>query len=138
MKTCILIIVLLFLPISASAVEQDVTAGSSGSGNTFLPTGDLFRPLIADPKQPRFFVSLRKYNFKAHNINGAAVGYGENFGIYKHQGKENESGYQLNIVGGLFAQFNLDAPSRDLLNADYTIGFPLTYRNGPLSARLNV
>ena len=138
MKACILIIMLLSLPISAGAVEQDAAADSNGSSDIFLPTGDLFRPLLADPKQPRFFVSLRKYNFKADNINGAAVGYGENFGIYKHQGKENESSYQLNIVGGLFAQFNLDAPSRDLLNADYTIGFPLTYRNGPVSARLNV
>ncbi|MEK6582082.1 MAG: hypothetical protein AABZ25_06805, partial [Nitrospirota bacterium] len=60
MKTCILIIALLSLPISAGAVEQDAAADSNGSGDIFLPTGDLFRPLIADPKQPRFFVSLRK------------------------------------------------------------------------------
>ena len=25
-----------------------------------FPTGDLFRPLLADPKQPQFFVSLQK------------------------------------------------------------------------------
>lgn len=33
----------------------------------------------------------------------------------------------------MFALFNLDAPSSDLVNADYWIGFPLSYRRGPWS-----
>ena len=35
--------------------------GVTGQGEAF-PTGDLFQPLIADPKQPRFFVSLRSFS----------------------------------------------------------------------------
>ena len=43
--------------------------------------------------------------------------------------------WQLSISGAVFAQFNLDASSMDLINADYIIGFPLSYRNGSWSAR---
>jgi hypothetical protein len=33
--------------------------GITGEGEAF-PMGDLFRPLIADPKQPQFFVSFNR------------------------------------------------------------------------------
>ena len=38
-------------------------------------------------------------------------------------------------VGGIFAQFDIGAPSNDLINADYTIGFPLTFRRRGFSFR---
>jgi hypothetical protein len=41
----------------------------------------------------------------------------------------------LGFSGAVFAQFNLDSESMDLINADYIIGIPLSYRNGPWSAR---
>ncbi len=103
-----------------------------------LAAGDLFRPLLADPKQPRFFVSARRYDTLADAFDVAAVGYGETFGLYRRQGKRAGDGLQFNIAGGLFAQFNLDSPSFDLINADYTVGFPVTYRQAPWSARLRL
>ncbi|MEK7826807.1 MAG: DUF1207 domain-containing protein [Thermodesulfobacteriota bacterium] len=39
------------------------------------------------------------------------------------------------MSGAVLAQFNLDSSSNDLINADYVIGFPLSYRNGPWSER---
>ena len=105
---------------------------------TPFPTGDLFWPLIADPKQPQFFASYRRYDTDVDTVNLGAVGYGETFGLYRHKGKRRGDSLQLSIAAGLFAQFNLDAPSKDLINADYVVGFPLTYRYGPLSARLRV
>jgi hypothetical protein len=42
------------------------------------------------------------------------------------------------VEGGLFAQFNLDTPSYDLINADYIIGIPGTYRNGDNSLRCRI
>lgn len=103
-----------------------------------FPVGDLFWPLIADPKQPQFFVSYRYYRTPAENANVAAVGYGETFGLWRRAGRRSGDGLQLSVVGGLFAQFNLDAPSRDLVNADYTIGAQVTYRNGRNSGRLRI
>lgn len=103
-----------------------------------FPAGDLFRPLIADPKQPQFFVSFIKMTTPTGQITGASVGYGENFGLLRWPGPRAGDGWQLNFTGGLFALFNLSAPSNDLVNADYNVGFGLTYGNGPYSARLRL
>ena len=113
------------------------TLGLTG-GDVPLPAGDLFRPLVADPKQPQFFVALRRYRTPTDRITIGAVGYGENFGVYRRQGAQPGDGLQVSIAGALFAQFDMTAPSTDLLNADYTIGLPVTYRKGPLSARLRL
>jgi len=103
-----------------------------------FPVGGLFLPLLADPKQPQFFASYRRYETPIDTVNIGAVGFGETFGFYRRAGKHPGDGLQLSIAGGLFAQFNMDAPSSDLINADYVIGFPLTYRHGPLAARLRL
>lgn len=103
-----------------------------------FPAADLFRPLVADPKQPQFFVSYLRVASPAESINAASVGYGENFGLWRWPGARPGDGWQLNFAGGLFAQFNLDAPSGDLINADYVIGFGLTHGRGPFSARFRL
>lgn len=68
----------------------------------------------------------------------AAVGYGETFGLYRRAGEHPGDGLQVSIAGGLFAQFNLNTPSKDLVNADYIIGVPVTWRQGPWSARVRL
>lgn len=103
-----------------------------------FPYGDPFWPLIADPKQPKFYVSGLHYRTPADSFAAASVGYGETFGMYRRLGRNSNDGAQISISGGLFALFNLDAPSHDLINADYTIGFPLSYRKGDTSARLRL
>ncbi len=42
------------------------------------------------------------------------------------------------MQAALFAQFNMDTPSHDLINADYTIGLPATYRYGDNSLRFRI
>ncbi len=108
------------------------------SKTTRFPPGDLFRPLVADPKQPRFFISIRRYDTDVETIASAAVGYGETFGLVQYEGVRAGDGLQVGIDGALFAQFNLDEDSKDLVNADYSIGVPMTYRQGPYSARLRL
>lgn len=118
-------------------VRVIVSGGGKPGGDVpiILPAGDLFRPLIADPKQPQFFVSYIRMHTPTDRFAAASVGYGENFGLSRWPGEKPGDGWQLNFAGGIFAQFNLDAPSSDLINADYTIGFSLTHRRGPYSAR---
>ncbi|MEW6521047.1 MAG: DUF1207 domain-containing protein [Thermodesulfobacteriota bacterium] len=111
--------------------------GITGEGEAF-PTGDLFRPLIADPKQPQFFVSLNGFKSPEVRYTMASVGFGETFGMYRFFGSREGNGLQLSLQGGLFAQFNLDSSSSDLINADYTIGIPVTYRYGDNSLRLRL
>ena len=111
--------------------------GITGEAETF-PMGDLFRPLIADPKQPQFFVSINRFKSSGVRYTVASVGFGETFGIYRFFGSREGNGLQLSVEGALFAQFNLDTPSHDLINADYTIGIPVTYRHGDNSLRFRI
>jgi hypothetical protein len=103
--------------------------GITGEAEAF-PTGDLFQPLIADPKQPQFFVSFNRFKSSGVRYTMASVGFGETFGMYRFFGSREGDGLQLSVAGALFAQFNMDTPSYDLINADYTIGIPATYRRG--------
>lgn len=100
-----------------------------------FPVGDLFRPLIADPKQPQFFMSYLSMTTPVEQISAASVGYGETFGLYRWPGARVGDGWQLSFFGGLFAVFNLDAPSSDLINADYLVGLTVTNGSGPWSTR---
>ena len=113
------------------------TLGISSDAEAF-PTGDLFRPLIADPKQPQFFVSVNSFSSLGERYPRASVGFGETFGLYRYFGNREGDGLQLSAEGAIFAQFNLDTPSSDLINADYTIGIPLTYRYGDNSIRSRI
>lgn len=69
-------------------------------------------------------------------FNVGSVGFGENFGLLRSPGTREGDGWQLGVSGAVFALFNLDADSSDLLNADYYIGFPLSIRRGRFSARI--
>ena len=111
--------------------------GITGETEGF-PAGDLFLPLIADPKQPQFFVSMGRFSTPGIRYTMASVGFGETFGLYRFFGSREGDGLQLSIEGALFAQFNMSTPSHDLINADYTIGIPITYHHGDDSLRLRV
>jgi hypothetical protein len=111
--------------------------GITGEGETF-PIGDVFRPLIADPKQPRFFVEMLAFKSPGKNYTMASVGFGETFGLYRFFGSREGNGLQLSVEGALFAQFNMNTASHDLINADYTIGIPLTYRHDNDSLRFRI
>jgi hypothetical protein len=128
-------------------VVKPVDAGKPGAVSRFLgitgeaegfPTGDLFRPLIADPKQPQFFVSTNRFTSSGVRYTVASVGFGETFGLYRFFGSREGNGLQLSVEGALFAQFNLSTPSYNLINADYTIGIPITYRHDDDSLRFRI
>jgi hypothetical protein len=131
----------LTIVVKPSEAVQAEAAGSfmgvTAQGKTF-PVGDLFWPLIADPKQPRFFVSVLDFSSLDQRYTMASVGFGETFGIYRLFGIREGDGLQLSLEGALFAQFNLDSASSDLINADYTIGIPVTYRYGDNSLRFRL
>lgn len=97
-----------------------------------LPEAELFAPLLADPRQARFSVSYQRYHGPAQKFTAASVAFGEYFGLASgFLGKSGSS--QIGIQGAVFALFNLRAPSSDLINSDYWIGLPLSYRKGPWS-----
>ena len=100
-----------------------------------LPHGDVFCPLIADPKVTRSFVGYQRGNETDLATDIAAVGIADQFPFFRTGAATPGNGLQLGLAGAVFAQFDLGTASYDLLNADYLIGLPLTVRAGPLSAR---
>ena len=100
-----------------------------------FPVGDVFRPLVADPAEPRSFVSILKLDTAVDRFTVAAVGYGANFGLRRWPGERPGEGWQTGIFGTVFSQFNLSESSDDLINSDFVVGVPLTFKRGAFSAR---
>jgi uncharacterized protein DUF1207/BON domain-containing protein len=103
-----------------------------------FPTGDLFTPPLADQKQPRFHITWQRWHTDSGAFDIASVGFGENFGLVRWPRGHPGNGWQLGASGAVFSIFNLDSSSSDLLNADYSIGFPVSYRSGAWSARVRL
>ena len=103
-----------------------------------LPRGDVFCPLVADPKATRSFVSYQRGNETDLATDIAAVGIADQFPFFRAYARRPGNGLQLGLAGAVFAQFDLGSPSYDLLNADYIIGLPLTFRSGRFSGRLRL
>jgi hypothetical protein len=115
------------------------------SGWVWLPQGQVFCPLAADPKGQRSFATYLRGDFAtlANPAPGAetnigAVGLSDSFSIFRVATAGGGDGLQLDLEGAVFSQFNLDAASLDLINADYLVGLPLTSRMGGSSARLRL
>jgi hypothetical protein len=117
---------------------------SEALGFVSFPQDQIFCPLLADPKEARSFASLLRGTFRTlgdptgESTTIASVGLGDSFGLVRWGGPEPNEGLQLDAVGAIFAQFDLGAPSNDLINADYVIGLPLTFRRSGFSSRVRV
>lgn len=98
-------------------------------GPFLLPKGLLFKPLRADPRWPRFSVAYRYFLDDEDLEHVGAANFGESIALVR--GPAFWDGHwEAGIQGGVFSIFDLAAESHDLINADYWIGFPLTYRHG--------
>lgn len=101
-----------------------------------LPDKPLFRTLLADPREPRFSMNYQRHHTEDTSFDAADVSFGETFGFA--EGEFRGGRYQVGLQGAVFALFNLDSDSFDLINADYLIGFPVTWRQDALSARVRL
>jgi len=142
-------LVAVLVPDAAPARAQTVDAPRCGTGvheseatgTVGFPEDQIFCPLIADPKEARSFVSYLHGTFRSlDNPSGegtsiASVGIGDTFGLFRIGGPDPGEGFQLDVMGSIFAQFDLGAPSNDLINADYILGFPFTFRRHGFSFR---
>jgi hypothetical protein len=101
-----------------------------------LPGGTLFRPLIADPRWPHFAASYQSYLRDRQLDNVAAVSFGETITLFRD--RAGAAWWEVGIQAGVFAVFDLDAASMDLVNADYLLALPLSGRYGGWSAMLRL
>jgi hypothetical protein len=101
-----------------------------------LPGGTLFKPLIADPRWPHFAASYQQYLRDPTLKDVGAVSFGETFSLLRE--RYWQSWWEVGVQAGVFAIFDLDAFSKDLINADYFVALPFSYRTGDFSALLRV
>jgi hypothetical protein len=137
---CVWLILAMFFPIITGFddVAPEKTEPVAPRKTILFPEGPLFYSPLASPKEPRTHVTWLRLNLPDDSFNIGSVGFGDSFGIVRWPGWGDDDSWQLGISGAVLAQFNLDADSMDLINADYIIGLPLSYRNGPWSARTRI
>lgn len=126
-------------PTDSYAARCGATVSASERGGYVpLPRGDVFCPLIADPKSTHSFVSYQRGQPEDLARDIGAVGIADQFGFFRSGSGAADNAVQFGVSGAVFAQFDVGSPSYDLLNSDFLIGFPLTFRIGGFSGRARV
>jgi Protein of unknown function (DUF1207) len=114
---------------------------SEATGTVLFPDDQSFCALVADPKEPSTFISYLRGRFRTlaapsgEVTNIATIGVGDTFGLIRFGGPAAGEGVQVDVIGAIFAQFDIGTPSTDLINTDYIIGVPLTFRRNGFSLR---
>lgn len=103
----------------------------------FLPKGYLFAPLIADPRWPHFSITYQRFLDDRQLGNAVAVSLGETFSVLRVNDVVGGA-WELGLQAGVFSIFDLDAASIDLINTDFMVGIPVTYRLRDFSAMARV
>jgi hypothetical protein len=110
-----------------------------------LVNDDPFRPLLAAPKEGRPAAMAARIRMSGNGVEGGArsfqagiVTIGGTMGLWGAHSLSSCAGVQVGLSAAVFAQFDLSAEGKDLLNADYDAALPVTVRHGPYSARLRL
>ncbi len=123
-------------PIRQSSPQVGNVALPSAGGFQVFPKDRLFDPLVADPRWPHFGASYTSYQGETLNA-VATVSFGETLSMFRDDAPDWMGGqYEFVLQPGLFAIFDMDSDSADLVNADYFIGGGIAWRNGPWSMLL--
>jgi hypothetical protein len=113
-------------------IQQEPTKPES----KFLPHGLLVTPFHADPRWPHFSMASRQVTLGQPSNTGSA-NFGETFALYRNAAPLDGQ-WEIALQAGVFSIFNMSAPSKDLVNADYTVGLLTSYRTGPFSGFLRL
>ncbi|HEV2751355.1 MAG TPA: DUF1207 domain-containing protein [Gemmatimonadales bacterium] len=123
-------VVAVMLATALAAAQRVVLAQQPGVDAR--PGATVFRPLLADPKEPQFFAAYLWARSPRLGSRLGSVGFGETIGLVRVRD------WQVAIAAGVFSEFNMRSSTTDLLNTDYLVGLPLAYRHGTWAARFSV
>jgi hypothetical protein len=110
-------------------------AGPAVLATGMLPEGHLFKPLLADPRWAHFSAAYR--NYVGNNIDGnnnGSVSFGETIPFYRANFGQSSVQWETGIQAAVFSDFNLGAPSSDLINTDFIASVYGSMRTGHFSA----
>lgn len=138
--------------VSAVSEISEVSAASPASNETatiaslattrsvlfptgLLPTGHLFKPLLADPRWAHFSAAYR--NYVGNNLDGnhnGSVSFGETIPFYRANLGQTTIQWETGLQAAVFSDFNLGAESSDLINSDFIASAYASMRASKLSA----
>lgn len=118
----------------------------------WFPDRSAFAPLLADPQEPGFrgsFVLADRGGSSGWDPSGwdpyrgtnveAEVTLGHHFGVYRFQEEDPTRGrpaVDLGFEVGVFSRFFMETAQKDLIHADFRVGFPLAVAYRGWEARL--
>ncbi|UCF86754.1 MAG: DUF1207 domain-containing protein [Nitrospiraceae bacterium] len=123
-------------PLPVSEKKQEKISGEEKlypAGITARMRDRLFEPLIADPRWPHFSIAYHYYIDDEELKNVGSTTFGETLPLYRDSAPFGGQ-WQIGIQAAVFAIFDLDTESMDLINADYWVGIPVSYRNKSFSS----
>lgn len=121
----------------APAPDADSYQIDARRGLHWLPRGDLFDPLLADPRYPHMQTSIQKIDNHENAHDTITTAIGGTFGVV---GGDTPNGgrWQFDLQPAVFAQFDMDNDQQDIINADYIIAGALTYAKNDWQAMLRM
>lgn len=121
----------------AASLGDEKAASSTQSfilATGLLPPGHLFKPLMADPRWAHFSVSYRNYlNNNNDGRNITTLSFGETIPFYRGNVGKSTAQWEGGLQAGVFSDFNMDAPSTELMNSDFIGSFYSSVRAGQFS-----
>lgn len=97
-----------------------------------FPSNELFDPLLADPRWPRFSASYQNYFGSDDLDSGTAVSFGEDFTLIRAP-RRDWGEWEIVFQAGVFSVFDLESDSFDLVNSDFLVGLGVSHHIGDLS-----
>ncbi|MCA9506449.1 MAG: DUF1207 domain-containing protein [Myxococcales bacterium] len=125
---------------SATATDSPIANGRrGGDGDRYdiLSIHELFDPLLADPRWPRFEFAHLWYLGDPELERVGSVSFGESLAIVRSP-RRDWGRLELGVQGGVFSVFDLEAPSQDLVNSDFVGGLTLTHHLGDVTSILRL
>jgi len=127
------------------AIREKYTEKPQVNGVWFPQATVLFQPLVADPREPMYYVAWR-FGDKVMGREAVAVALGDDFPLFRWCDVFRWHGdMQIGIQAGVWAVFNFsDIPKGscnemcELMNTDYMLCIPLTYAVDRWSFRLKL
>ena len=102
-----------------------------------FPLGELFEPLIADPRWPHFSASHLWYLSDDELERVGSATFGESFSFVRSPHLPSGR-WEFGLQAGVFSVFDLEASSSDLVNADYLVGLTAAHHLGDITSMLRI
>ncbi|MFO0774466.1 MAG: DUF1207 domain-containing protein [Nitrospiraceae bacterium] len=121
------------LPAGVAPAPQAVDAVPTSK---WLPRGQLFEPLHADPRWPHFSLGYQRVFTSGGLLNDSVrANMGGTIPLYRSRGK-GDAQWEVGVQAGSFSLFDLTSKSgsNDIMNTDFVVSIFHSYRRGKFSS----